>query len=453
MWVVSSLGRSGTAALLVVVVAALVLPQILSAYETNRAAVILSRTLIAQTRDMITHPLLLDPKAGMINESLSRSALERTLGWVRSALTRSQRAGGAWFVQGIAHFTLGDLRAAEHALKSAMPSRRALAGVWLGLVYEAQGQSDKAIEVWRDVGAAGFLEGRSRAFWESGQPAKAIEAYQLAMIVDPSVVQQTRHVLAQYYADLARKFESEGNLDQAINAYWQAIEWHPEYVDYRASLAQLYQRKGWFQQAREQLEIAVARYPDHAVYRLWLGETYQALGQLDKAEEQFQIAATTVHTGNRAWAYADLGQVYLRQQRYADAIAVLEESVRLMPDAIPYRIWLAQAYRSVEKNREAEAQLLEAVKLPHEGWRAWAYAELGQLYEAQGRFTEALTAYEQSVRLIPDYYLYHVYAGAAYQRQARLREALREYEAAVRLNPNDETARQRVDELRKILGD
>ena len=110
------------------------------------------------------------------------------------------------------------------------------------------------------------------------------------------------------------------------------------------------------------------------------------------------------------------------------------------PGARPASTWLKQAV-ALEKARDWPGLLAHN--------RRWTQAEpgsdsawfcLGTTYEVMGRYREAIAAYREALRLIPNDALIWEYLGFAYGQLGRHREAIAAYREALRLEPDDAEA-------------
>lgn len=94
------------------------------------------------------------------------------------------------------------------------------------------------------------------------------------------------------------------------------------------------------------------------------------------------------------------GQVFLQEKNYLEAVQMFRESVRLIPDNVQYRIYLAQ---SLSKNpkwfKEAEQQLLKASEL--EPYNASIYIRLGLLYKQAGMPKRAEAKFRDALSIDP----------------------------------------------------
>jgi curved DNA-binding protein CbpA len=98
------------------------------------------------------------------------------------------------------------------------------------------------------------------------------------------------------------------------------------------------------------------------------------------------------------------GKTLYTQERFDDAIGLLEEAVRIRKDKGDYYLLLAMAESKIPAYRKkAEEDFLKAVGL--EPWNPEAYVGLGFLYKNEGLLTKAARQFQKAVEADPDHKL------------------------------------------------
>lgn len=115
------------------------------------------------------------------------------------------------------------------------------------------------------------------------------------------------------------------------------------------------------------------------------------------SESLFTHAIQSTHAN--AEAYAHLGLAHLRAGKAAEAIAPLEEAVRIRPKLKEAHTSLGVAYRLTGQLEKAIAAHEEALRL--DPAQAVAQANLGIAYAAAGRYAEAESHLREALRLDP----------------------------------------------------
>lgn len=96
------------------------------------------------------------------------------------------------------------------------------------------------------------------------------------------------------------------------------------------------------------------------------------------------------------------GRTLFNQGRFEEAVILLEESVRLVPNKADYRLLLAMAEAKIPALRKkAELDFLKVQEL--EPWNAEAYVGLGLLYKEEGLFIKATKQWRKALEIDPDH--------------------------------------------------
>lgn len=135
----------------------------------------------------------------------------------------------------------------------------------------------------------------------------------------------------------------------------------------------------------------------------------------------------------KARPHNNLGVVYYKQGRLAEAVAHYRTAIDLNPDYRDPRYNLGLARQQQGRLDDAIREYLRAIAIDP-NYPEVNYS-LGAVYYQQGRFDDAARQYRTVIRLSPDNAIARNNLGATYQAQGRLAEAIAEYEAALRLNP------------------
>ncbi len=119
--------------------------------------------------------------------------------------------------------------------------------------------------------------------------------------------------------------------------------------------------------------------------------------------------------------------------RAAEAVAELEEALRLQPDYAEAHLNLGNALFAAGRGDEAREHYEAAVRAQPD--YAPAHMNIGFWLAAAGRFPEAIASYERALRLRPEFAEAHNNFGEALARMGDLDRAAARFENAVRLKP------------------
>jgi tetratricopeptide (TPR) repeat protein len=172
-------------------------------------------------------------------------------------------------------------------------------------------------------------------------------------------------------------------------------------------------------------------------------------------------------TPDNYYAHHAMATLLREQGRNTEAVAHLNESIRLNPSFPDARNNLGMALEALGRRDEAMVQYAEALRIDPgmpdannnlgavllklgradeaiprfvEALRRLpdsfiARDNLGQALAERGRYTEAEVDYTEALRLRPEFSAAHAHMGAALSNQGRLTEAVAEYREALRLEP------------------
>jgi tetratricopeptide (TPR) repeat protein len=157
--------------------------------------------------------------------------------------------------------------------------------------------------------------------------------------------------------------------------------------------------------------------------------------QLDQHFEQLQKVLVGLHDSS---ALVNLAKAYFNLKRYEEALAALEQAIRLDPN-------LARAYNgkgialgNLKRYEEALAAYEQAIRL--DPTDPLAYYNKGIALHNLKRYEEALAALEQAIRLDPNLARAYNGKGTALGNLKRYEEALAAYEQVIRLDPTNTDA-------------
>jgi tetratricopeptide (TPR) repeat protein len=203
---------------------------------------------------------------------------------------------------------------------------------------------------------------------------------------------------------LGRHFESEGDIDRAIEAYRAAARLDPASAEIRAELAALYARQGRLEDAMTEARAALAidkGSPEaHRVLGTLLASVVEETAPADRRSKQLAAAIAHLEQARRPDSVdpepsvgLTLGRLYLRTDEPAKAIAVLRRLVEEHP-ILETWLLLGQAYSAAGQPEQAVRALEEG-----SGFDPRLLVALAEAYERQEKWTEAVATYERAASL------------------------------------------------------
>ena len=190
---------------------------------------------------------------------------------------------------------------------------------------------------------------------------------------------------------------TQGNTDEGIAAFEQAVQVNPTHFAARFSLAEAYLEAERYEEAvRAYQEIIGMRNeldPDD------LAAAYAGLADAYNSMERYDEAIATCQTlleqfENDPEGYYQLATAYDALGRYDEAIANYENAIESDPLNADYYNDFADTLREVKRYEEALEMARQAIALDPS--MVLAYETLAQIYEEMGRPEDAAAAMEQA---------------------------------------------------------
>ncbi|KVU55429.1 tetratricopeptide repeat protein [Burkholderia cepacia] len=208
---------------------------------------------------------------------------------------------------------------------------------------------------------------------------------------------------ASHHHRFGKVLEALGRLDEAEQAFGQALLIEPQSADVLTDL----------------------------------GNLLRVLGRHAEAELAYRLAIT-VRTDS-VLAHANLGAILVDMQRLPEAEAASRQALALCPDHPEAHYNLGVALQNLDRLPEAEAAYRDAIRcrpgLPQ------PHNNLGCVLRAQGRHDEAMAVFAEALLLAPDMAEVHYNLGTTFAHAGRHDDAERAYRRALELHADYGDAR------------
>lgn len=198
------------------------------------------------------------------------------------------------------------------------------------------------------------------SLFTDGDYAGAVKEFQRAIALAPNSSQ-----VADVYNSMGQAHTQNGDNENAIKAYEQAIRIDPTRSDIRVTLGNVHYFQGEYTQAVRQYEQAVRTDPS-ASNRFSLGQGYMANGNYTEAEIQF--ARVRDMAPNEPSGHYGLGQVHAKQGRHDDAIAEFQAAIDIQWDF--WDAYVEQGYAYMDSGQTDEAATLANTLAEHDETRS-----------------------------------------------------------------------------------
>lgn len=308
----------------------------------------------------------------------------------------------------------------------------------LGVMYYRKGQIDESITAFQrsihlnshDLAAQHNLH---QIFREKGIAALQSENFTQADAYFEKALQYTARDASAVYRLMGDSYERRGDFASAIVQYRKALEANPVDREIQDVLAQCHNNHGvklrnakLWDDAINAYNRALALAPTLRVARSNLIDAhlqraihYRELGDIDEAIASYHELAE-LETGNSD-AHSRLGELYLEQNAYSQAIKSFQSAYELKPNVSQTRHNLVVAFSTY-------ANFLDLQDRRH---------------EAINQLQQALTVSPQQVNL-------HLSLARVYQRAGDLDRAQAAFTSALRIQPNNDSVRRESIYLRTI---
>jgi tetratricopeptide (TPR) repeat protein len=145
---------------------------------------------------------------------------------------------------------------------------------------------------------------------------------------------------AKAYDFAARAYLLDGNTEEAIKTYQEAIKSYPGRAAFHASLGEIYYKQGQLSEAEAEYKAAINLDPESTDSRYALGQLYLNSERYSEAEVQFKKVVGL--SPQSSIGYYGLGQTYRKMGEYGDALTQLDKAISL--DRSFYNGILEQGY-------------------------------------------------------------------------------------------------------------
>ena len=238
----------------------------------------------------------------------------------------------------------------------------------------------------------------------AGRPEEALSYFQRALALAPG-----SPVILN---NLGNALFNLNHFDEAQDAYKQAIEANPDYINPYRNLALLYQLQSRNNEAISVYRQYLNRVPEDGEALHNMGLLYMAERRMAEASAAFESAAEHL-SPNDAESATNLGVGYFYRGDLDRAVELLEHARTLDPSFVPARYHLGLTYLYQGRCQEA-IEALEAV-IAAEPDHPQATANLGVAYNTAGQPDKAITIFEALIKQQPDNPSIILNMGYAYQ--------------------------------------
>ncbi len=328
----------------------------------------------------------------------------------------------------------------EHAVK--VTKNNSLAHFTLGIALAKEGDIKGAMRHYTDSirikpGDPKPHLNMGNLLMKTGRFDDAAKFYSKAVELDPGYSQARNN--------LGLILLNRGRFDEAIAHFKKAIEHDPRHSGALNNLGVAMLDTGNMDKAEEYFKRLLKISPDHIEARINLGLVFAEKGLYAEAVKQYR----TVLSYNPAYteAYIDMAMAFEKKGDYDEAVKNYKKALALDPgNAEIYYFTGNVLYNSGNKD-EATEYFLKALHLNPDFARA--RTALGIIFVENGDVDKAIHHFSLSLQNNPKAPSAHFNLALAYEMKEMKEEAIEAYEEALRLRPEWALAKEKLGELLK----
>jgi serine/threonine protein kinase/Tfp pilus assembly protein PilF len=264
--------------------------------------------------------------------------------------------------------------------------------------------------------------------------------------------------LSAVYVTLGRIHNDAGNHDLAMSEFQHALDLDPRNADALIGVAHAQESAGQVAEAEATYKKAVALRPDSWDGYNTLGGFYYRQHRVEDAIAQLQQAAKL--TPDNTQVYNNLAAFYLVSARPQDLVSAeqaLKKSIEISP-SYPAFANLGLLYMQQQRYAESAEITRRAVELNDKDFLAWenldwAYRWIGQNAKAQAARDKAFELLEQAAQSRPRDAQVQSHLAFQYGMRGLRQQAITRVQAALALASDDPDVLVNVSNTYQVLGD
>jgi tetratricopeptide (TPR) repeat protein len=241
---------------------------------------------------------------------------------------------------------------------------------------------------------------------------------------------------ATQHLQRGKELFSEGNLDDAIPEFRQAVNRDPKMYQPHLMLGKALDEKGYKDAAIAEFRRVILLAPDEAEAHFDLASALDEKGDRNGAITEYRTALRL--NPNNDMAHVKLGVDIGRENDLVGEVNEYREALRINPNNARAHEALAKWYEKTMGRDDAKKEQQESRRLDQ--LSASDHLNRGDELESQGEHTGAAREYRQAVHLDPDNAAAHEKLGWAIEAKGDVDGAIAEYRKAIEINSDGVTA-------------
>jgi len=233
------------------------------------------------------------------------------------------------------------------------------------------------------------------------------------------------------FDELVRIFREKADFAGIVNICERAVAVWPHDKSLLFTLGDSYQGAGRFADAAGIFEKLTEREPDAPAYFSRLGNALVAAGEFDRAEKTYEKAIEIDPEGAASY-YNGLGNAFVEAKELGRAVAAYRKSILRHGNQPLVYCNLGDVYVKEGRIAEAEEAYEEAIRVDP-GRKAAYYNRLGNTLAKSGRNGDAVRIFRKAIAEDPDNPFLYVFLAQVFLAEGRHEEAREAYLTATTL--------------------
>lgn len=228
----------------------------------------------------------------------------------------------------------------------------------------------------------------------------------------------TANLTSENLLEQGQKFQNQGNFEQAIAFYMQALVSQPQNPKLHYKIGQCFAKQKQFSHSESSFRKSIELNPASSLAYHNLGDIKFQQQQWNEAINFYQVALQ--YNNCFAWSHYNLGRALHNLGRIEEAIKFYQQAVELDSN-------LESCYFSL-------IEVCDENIYPQQ--IAQYYQKLGEIKFSQKQFQLAAQFYEKAVQLDPNLAEVHYNLGLIQQQEGNIQQAVKQYLKAIEINPH-----------------
>jgi eukaryotic-like serine/threonine-protein kinase len=206
---------------------------------------------------------------------------------------------------------------------------------------------------------------------------------------------QLQENLALGHAKLGKILAETGNQEEGLREIERALELSPGNADAYREMAAVYVNQGKFAEAETLFRNAISSRPTDWLSYTLLALFYDKQGRMDEAEAQLRLSAK--YAPENAGVMRNLGRIYRMQGKYAEAVDIFQQAIRIQPSARNYNSQ-GLAYYYMHRYRDAINAFEASIELDDKDHLTWGNLGSASSLNAESK-EKAVPALRKAIEL------------------------------------------------------